>query len=206
MRTHAEPVEGNDGLNTANTTSGQVLRLSRRPLVVLLVAAMIALLLAGAMALNARTGDEQNSGGKLAGASGNAFTLTYPEGWRPLTKARLDALPGKPLAVLRREGGAGYIVLRQEKRAPRSFAQFSSNLTRELDKRVPDFRKQSARNVRIRAGEAFFYSYIRAQRGTVHSVLVVPAGDRSYVFNTVSRGGAEKVARETARIILSFDF
>ena len=116
-------------------------------------------------------------------------------------------LPGKPLAVLRREGGAGYIVLRREKRAPRSFAQFSSDLTRELDKRVPDFQKQSSRHRAASApGEAFFYSYIRAQRGTVHSVLVVPAGERSYVFNTVSRGGAEKVARETARIILSFDF
>jgi hypothetical protein len=38
----------------------------------------------------------------------------------------------------------------------------------------------------------------------VHAVVIVPAGKRSYALNSVSRGGADDVAREVARIILSF--
>jgi hypothetical protein len=172
---------------------------------VLLAAAAVVVLAAGALAVKALSGDDDGSGGKVEGSARDAFTLTYPDGWRPLSKDRLAALPGRPLAVLRRGDGKGYVVLRREQRAPAGFAQFSTDLTRELRKRVPDFQKQSSRIVRISAGSAFFYSYIRRQRGTVHSVLVVPAGDRSYALNTVSQGGAESVARQTARIILSFD-
>ena len=58
--------------------------------------------------------------------------------------------------------------------------------------------------IEIGAGKAFFFSYIRKTKGTVHTVVVVPDGKRSYVLNTVSRGGAENVARQVARIILSF--
>jgi hypothetical protein len=191
-------------LNTVDTAFGQSSK-STRPRAALLVVAGIALLVAGVLAVNALTGDDDKSGGQLEGSSRDSFTLSYPEGWRPLSKKRLAALPGNPLAVLRRRDGKGYVVLRREKRAPHSFAQFSGDLTRELKQRVPDFQKQSSRIVKISAGNAFFYSYIRRQRGTVHSVLVVPAGDQSYAINSVSQGGAEKVARETARIILSFD-
>jgi hypothetical protein len=38
----------------------------------------------------------------------------------------------------------------------------------------------------------------------VHTVVLVPNGKQSYVLNTVSRGGSEDVARQVARIILSF--
>lgn len=168
-----------------------------------LVLLLLALAAACVFVVKALTGGEEDSAGKLSGAGG--FRLSYPEGWQPLSQERLAALPGKPLAVLRRADGKGYVVLRGQKRAPQDFGRFSGDLTRELSRRVPDFQKQSSRLVKIRAGEAFFYSYIRKRKGTVHSVLVVPAGDRSYAFNTVSRGGAQDVARETARIILSFD-
>jgi hypothetical protein len=38
----------------------------------------------------------------------------------------------------------------------------------------------------------------------VHAVVIVPAGKASYALNAVSRGGADNVAREVAKIILSF--
>jgi hypothetical protein len=58
--------------------------------------------------------------------------------------------------------------------------------------------------VKTAGGNAFFYSYIRKKKGTVHTVVVVPDGDRSYALNTVSKGGQEKTAREIANMILSF--
>ena len=38
----------------------------------------------------------------------------------------------------------------------------------------------------------------------MHTVVLVPNGKQSYVLNTVSSGGSEQVARQIARIILSF--
>jgi hypothetical protein len=149
-------------------------------------------------------GDDGGEKGKLKGSSNDAFTLSYPPSWRPLSREELDKLPGNPLAVVRRKDGKGFVVLRREGRAPKSFGAFSGDLSKALDKRVPDFQKRSSKVIEISAGKAFFFSYIRKTKGTVHSVVVVPSGKRSYVLNTVSRGGSEAVARQVARIILSF--
>jgi hypothetical protein len=35
--------------------------------------------------------------------------------------------------------------------------------------------------------------------------VVVPSGNRTFTLNTVSRGGANNVAREIGRMIVSFD-
>jgi hypothetical protein len=169
----------------------------------MIVAGLVVIATAG-FAIKAVTDDGRSDGGRIEGTS-DSFKLSYPEGWEPLSENRLKNLPGNPLAVVRRKDGKGYVILRREKQAPRNFSAFSAQLTRELDQRVPDFQRQSSRIVRTRAGEAFFYSYIRRRAGTVHSVLVVPAGERSYALNTVSRGGSEQAAREIARILLSFD-
>jgi hypothetical protein len=149
-------------------------------------------------------GDEDKSSNKLTGTSKDSFTLSYPSSWRPLTGRALDRQPGNPLAVVRRKDGKGFVVLRKEGRAPKNFTAFSADLNRALDKRVPDFQKRSSKVIEIGAGKAFFFSYIRRTKGTVHTVVLVPDGKRSYVLNTVSRGGAEDVARQVARMILSF--
>jgi len=169
------------------------------------VAALALLALAAFVVVNSIDGDGKGSQGQLKGGSKDAFTLTYPASWRPLSQEEIDRLPSSPLAVVRRKDGKGLVVLRREKRAPRNFSAFSADLTRALDRRVSDFQKRSSRTIKVRAGSAFFYSYIRKTKGTVHTVALVPAGARSYVLNTVSPGGAEDVARQIARIILSFN-
>jgi hypothetical protein len=68
----------------------------------------------------------------------------------------------------------------------------------------PDLQKGSSKIIKIGGQNAFFYSYIRKTKGTVHAVVLVPNGKQSYVMNTVSQGGSEDVARQVARIILSF--
>jgi hypothetical protein len=184
------------------------LSLSRRPTGTRLVVglATVALVtLAVIVIVNALDDGGSNSGGELKGTSGDVFKLSYPPSWRPLSSQELADLPGRPLAVVRRKDGEGFVVLRRERRAPKSFGAFSTSLGRALEKRIPDYEKRSARVIKIRAGEAFFLSYIRKRRGTVHTVVIVPAGKRSYVLNTVSTGGSKSVVRQIARIILSFD-
>jgi hypothetical protein len=178
----------------------------RRKLRVLSALAATALaVLAVVLGVKAFTEDDAGRTGRLEVSGSDSFTLDYPSRWQPLSGEELGALPGRPLAVLRRKDGEGFVVVRRQKRAPRDFNVFSADLTRALDKRVPDFQRQSSRTIRVGAGKAFFYSYIRRRKGTVHTVVLVPAGERSYVLNTISPGGAEDVAREVARIILSFD-
>jgi len=158
-------------------------------------------LVAVGVALLVTSGDDK---GKLSGSGSQNFTLSYPDGWKELSSRELGDAPGSPIAGVRSGDSSGFVFVRREGRAPKNFDAFSTQFTREIDQRVPDFQKRSARIVKTAGGNAFFYSYIRKRRGTVHTVVVVPDGDRSYALNTVSRGGEEKTARDVAKIILSF--
>lgn len=168
------------------------------------ISALVALLALAGWLLFLRDGGGEAGLRTLTGPEGNRFTIQYPPGWRPLSQSELASLPGQPLALLRRERGEGLLVVRREKRAPTDLETFSRRLTRELERRVPDFRKQRSRLVRTRAGRAFYFSYIRSRAGTVHTIVIVPAGDHSYALNTVSPGGDVAVARQLAGMILSF--
>lgn len=171
-------------------------------LCVLLVAAL------GFVLVKAIGGDDEEQGGgtsTLQGPSNAPFKVALPPGWRALRSEELAALPGRPLGVLRRTDGKGFVVIRREGPAARDFTKLSRDLDRELGRRLRDFKRQSARTVKVRAGRAFFYSYVRERRGTVHSIVIVPAGARSYALNTVAQGGENVVAREIGRIVVSFD-
>lgn len=163
-----------------------------------------ALLVVVAFLLISEQDNKGKSGGQLTGTAKDRFTLSYPGSWRPLSGEELAKQPGQPIAVVRRKDGKGFVVLRKEGRAPKNFTAFSSDLSRALDKRVPDYQKRSSKVIKIAAGQAFFFSYIRKQTGTVHTIVLVPAGKQSYVLNTVSSGKSKSIARQIARIILTF--
>jgi hypothetical protein len=78
-------------------------------------------------------------------------------------------------------------------------------LDRRLGKAIPDFQKVGARIVEVKAGKALLYSYARRERGTAHTLLVVPAGDRSYSVNGAVPAGENDAAREMGSILLSFE-
>lgn len=167
------------------------------------ISALVALLALAGWLLFPRNGGNEAGLHTLTGPAGNRFTIEYPPGWRPFSRSELDSLPGKPLALLRREGES-VLVVRGEKRAPRDLETFSRRLAYELERRVPDFRKQRSRIVQTRAGRALYFPYVRNRAGSVHTIVIVPAGDRSYALNTVSPGGDDSVARQLAGMILSF--
>jgi hypothetical protein len=156
------------------------------------------------LAVRALFGDDDGSSKNRLTGSKDSYSLSYPSSWRPVSGKDLAKLPGSPLAVVRRNDGKGFLVVRKEGRSPKNLSAFSGDLTKALDQRVPDFQKRSAKVIKINGHNAFFYSYIRKSKGTVHTVVLVPNGKTSYVLNTVSRGGSEDVARQVARIILSF--
>lgn len=131
-----------------------------------------------------------------------AFSLEYPRSWSAVDDSELSKLPSPPEAILRRSDGGGTIVIRRKGPFSGRLAPFANSLRDELRTRVPDVREVSARVVRVQAGNGFLYTYVRARRGTVHTILVVPAGDRSYTVSSTSAAGA--ASAETGRIIESF--
>jgi hypothetical protein len=141
----------------------------------------------------------------VAGPNGTTYRIPVAQGWQSLKGEALAEQPGDPLTVLRRQDGKGFLVIRAEGRAPASFAAFTKELDREFKKRIPDFQRRSTRTLRIKAGPAYFYSYIRKEQGTVHSVVLVPAGQRSYVLNTIAPGGEDEIAKQLGRMIVNFD-
>jgi hypothetical protein len=154
-----------------------------------------------ALVLSLSGGDDRTT---VTGPAGNDYRLLLPDGWRSIGSSKLERLPGRPLGMLRRDDGKGLLVIRREGRPPASFGAFADELDREFERRLPDFQRRSVRALRIGAGQAWFYSYIRTRSGTAHSVVLVPADGGSYVLNTVARGGEEAVAKEIGRMIISF--
>jgi hypothetical protein len=148
-------------------------------------------------------GGGSSGGGTVSGP--NAFNISYPKTWSPLSKDKLDSLPGHPLAVLRRADGQGVVVIRSEAGAPPSdLNKLGADLARQLKRRDSSLKIHTQKIVKLRSGEALFTSYL-ARTGRVQSSVVVPAGKRTFTINTFSRGGADDVAREIGKMILSFD-
>lgn len=180
----------------------------RVPTALVLGLGVLVLAVLGFVLVKAFGGEEEKKKGGITTVQGppsDPFKVDLPPGWRALRREELATLPGRPLGVLRRNDGKGFLVIRRERPAARDFAKLSRQLDRELTRRLKDFKRQSARTVKVRAGRAFFYSYVRERRGTVHSIVIVPAGRRSYALNTVAQGGENAVAREIGRIVVSFD-
>jgi hypothetical protein len=173
----------------------------RRMLVALAVAVLVLVVLAVVVFVGG--GDD----GKVTvkGPSGEELSVEKPDGWSELSKNELQALPGNPVAVLRRDDGGGLVVLNAQEGAAQDLRQVSGQLDRRLRKELPDFRKVSSRRVRVKAGPALLYSYARKQKGTAHTILVVPTEGRSYTLNAAVGAGEDQAARGAGKILFSFD-
>ncbi len=135
----------------------------------------------------------------------DAFKLVLPEGWRSATKQELAEAPGQPLAIVRREDGKAFVVIRRTGRMPKDVQAFMAKLDGEFSSRFDDFQRQSAKVIEVRGGKAYNYLYIRKEQGTVESVTVVPVARGSFTLSSIVEGGNEGAARQVGRIIASFD-
>ena len=171
-----------------------------------LIAGVVLALAAAVGAVLVFTGGGDDKGKTALPAASNSFTLGYPDSWAPLSKEQLANQAGHPLGVIRRKDGKGYVIVRRDAGTPPAdLRKFGASLGTQLKRRVPDLQLRSTKVIKVRAGTALFTSYIRKKTGTVQSVVVVPAGGKTYTLTTVSRGGADDVAREIGRMIVSFD-
>ena len=176
----------------------------RRTLLIVLLAAVAGAALAAVM-LKA-TGDSGTTASPHAKElRGPGFAIAYPSGWAPTRADALATLPGHPAAVIRRTDGKGVVVVRR-KAAPRN--QSLKALTRDLNagmaKRFPDFRFVSSRVARVRAGNAFLYTFVRTRQKTAQSIALVRVGKANFTLDAVASSGDVRAAREVAAIVRSF--
>ena len=165
--------------------------------------AVLALVIVGAIALLG--GDDDDGEDSITGPAGHEFTLLKPDGWTEVSAGDREQIAGRPLAVLRRGEGQGLVTVNAPAQSERDLDAVAQQLDRRLERAIPDFRKVRARRVRVQAGPALLYSYARTRRGTAHTLLVVPARNRTYTVNAAVPAGAEDAARDVGRILLSFD-
>jgi hypothetical protein len=133
------------------------------------------------------------------------FALAYPAGWAPTRADELAKLPGRPAAIVRRTDGKGVVIVRR-KAAPRdqSLKALTRDLSAGLEKRFDDFRFVSSRVARVRAGNAFLYTFVRTKQKTAQSIALVRVGNTNFTLDAVAASGDPRAAREVAAIVRSF--
>jgi hypothetical protein len=128
---------------------------------------------------------------------GKGFSIATPRGW----KAVAD---GKAATVLRRGDDRGVVVVHERPALAGSLDELAAGLRRSLSRKLPGAREAAVRKVAVGGAEGLVYTFVRPATGQVQSVVVAPAGDRSYTLDLVADGDAPDVARELASMVRSF--
>ena len=135
------------------------------------------------------------------------FTLSYPDSWTEVSKEEVGSAAGDTVAILRREGRSGVLVVAQRQTPTNlDLQQLGEKLGKQIKRGIPDAQEVAARPTHLPAGDAFVYSFVRERAGTVHSVVVVPSGGVTYVLNSVIPSGNNEAAQEVGEIVRTLTF
>ena len=130
-------------------------------------------------------------------AADGSFTILTPKGW----KAVAD---GKAATVLQRADKRGVVVIRKRPPVTTPLSRLAGQLQRRLRGQFDDFRPAGSRLATVGGEQGLVYTFTRPVANQVQSVVVAPAGDRSYTLDLVADGDAPDVARELAGMVRSF--
>lgn len=144
-------------------------------------------------------------GQRLVGPNGS-FTLRYPKTWKKVQPQDLGLEQGVPLAAIRRSDGGGFLAVQEQQgKLEDSTKKISEDLTKRLEKQIKDFRFVRSDNVKLPAGDALSYTFIRSRTGQVQNLVVLPKAGVTYTLNSIVAGKAEKAATEVGQMVRSFD-
>ena len=130
-------------------------------------------------------------------APDGSYSISTPQGWKAVAS-------GPAATVLQRADKRGVVVIRERAALEQPLDAVAAQLERRLEKSVPDFRPAGARVAPVGDEDGLVYTFVRPRAGQVQSVVVAPAGDRSYTLDLVAEGDAPDVARELAGMVRSF--
>lgn len=156
---------------------------------------------AGEPAKAAATEQTSSSGKEL---KADAFTLRYPKGWQKLSKDDLEQARNAGVTGVKRTDETGILFVQEGGKLDGDLATMGDQLTATFKKRLKDFKHVKTATVKLPAGEALSYTFVRGG-SSVQNLVVVPSGDKTYTLNSIVQGDAQDAAREVAGIIRSFD-
>ena len=137
---------------------------------------------------------------------GKEFKLRYPnQGWEQLTAKDLGSRAQGTVAGLKREDNGALVLVQRGGKLDASLDEIANELTTRLKKEVKDFRFVSSEQVKLPAGDAVTYTFVRTKSDRVQNLVVIPEGDRTFTLNSVIGGGSKDAAREVAEIVKTFD-
>jgi hypothetical protein len=175
--------------------------MTRRTVIGLVAAALMVALIGGLFV--ALDGGSRTK--TLHGPSGNAFEITYLNDWKPLSAAGLAQLSTDPVGALIRKDGKGFMTITRHTSANGVNGQkLAKELNARFKRRLGDYTRVSAVLLTTPAGRVFFYSYLRTKKRTLNTIAIIPAGDHSYVMDTVSNPKASDVAAQIIAMVRSF--
>jgi hypothetical protein len=130
-------------------------------------------------------------------APDGSFSISTPRGWKAVAS-------GPAASVLQRSDNRGVVVIRRRAAVTEPLDALAAKLERKLRRHIADFQPAGSRLAAVGGGQGLVYTFVRPKANEVQSVVVVPAGDRSYTLDLVADGGAPEVARELAGMVRSF--
>jgi hypothetical protein len=130
-------------------------------------------------------------------APDGAYSIATPRGWKAVAS-------GPAATVIQRADKRGVVVIRRRAAIAEPLPSLGAKLERRLRKQFPDFRRAGARLATVGGEQGLVLTFVRTRADQVQSVVVAPAGDRSYTLDLVADGDAPDVARELAGMVRSF--
>lgn len=135
----------------------------------------------------------------VLGGNGKGYTFTLPADWQQTSPA-----PAGVVAEYRRSDHTGLLTIRSESRRIVISPRFVHGIDTELQQRLPGYRPLAHHIIVTKAGAAFLFVFIQRVGGRLTSILLVPAGSRTYFLDAVTTGTSKPATRDVGTIFHSF--
>ncbi len=130
-------------------------------------------------------------------APDGSYSIATPKGWKAVAS-------GSAATVLQRTDKRGVVVIRERAAVTAPLDELAAKLESRLRRQFADFEPAGMRLATVGGAQGLVYTFARPQANQVQSIVVAPAGNRSYTLDLVADGDAPHVARELAGMVRSF--
>ena len=136
--------------------------------------------------------------------SARSIHLAYPTDWRALTlPTSVPGVASNAIIVLQRRDKSGVLVVLPGGQAPPFDSSTSRRISLLLAKQYTDYKFISADVVKLGSKETFFFSYLRTRQGDLHTITIIPVGQKSFIIDTASPSASGKLGVEIGNILKS---
>jgi hypothetical protein len=148
-------------------------------------------------------GSLRKSSTTVSADAASTFTIHYPKTWHEVPQDKLSGYKPLPIAAIQRDKAAATILVTAATTTSEKPATLAAQLDAKLKAQLKDYQRVAASIIKLPAGQAFFFAYLRLKQGTLNTLTVLPLGKRSYVFSTVFPSRSKQIAAEVVKIMHS---